>query len=104
VCWRCSIGLQSAQERHEISALLVREDESQKYLVVDDDIFERRRDPVVEVRRARGKSSQRGRLEAAEIIPEARDIAAPSVRQLPDFTRRTVSERIQRQVRCARFG
>jgi hypothetical protein len=48
--------LQCAEKRDEIRSLAVGEDEAEMVFVVDDDVFERLRDAVVEVWRARGES------------------------------------------------
>jgi hypothetical protein len=48
--------LQCAEKRDEVRSLGVGEDEAEMVFVVDDDVFERLRDAVVEVRRARSES------------------------------------------------
>src|SRR4051812_28447555 len=63
---RSAIELKGVQEGHQVGSFFVAEDEAQVSLVVVDHVLERRGDAVVEVRRVRGESPERRRLEFAE--------------------------------------
>ena len=89
------IELERAQEGHQVGSFFVGEDEAQVSLVVVDHVPERRGDAVVEVRRARGESPERRRLEFAEVAPEPGDVATACIGQLLDLARSPVPEGVQ---------
>ena len=69
-----------------------------------DHIFERRGDAVMEVRCTSGEGAYRRRLESAQIAPRSGDIPTTGVGELSDFTRQSVSERVEGQIRRADRG
>src|SRR5262245_7991696 len=92
-------SLQRPQERDEIRLLLVREPQTESHVVEVDRIEQRRRRPVVKVRRAPGEPTQHRPLESADVLPFPRDERTARVRHDLGFEWfRLVSQGVDRHI------
>src|SRR5512144_2107303 len=63
------VGLQRRQKGEQVRLLSVGETDREPLVVEADDVFQRGRRPVVEVRRPGGNPAEDGALEPADVLP-----------------------------------
>src|SRR5881409_379237 len=104
-CWRpCasrskpSAHLQHPQEGNQVRLLLTRQAKPEADIVEVDRVEERRGRAVVEVWGATGEPAQDGTLEAADVLPFARDERPTRVRHVLDVAGRLVAQPVSRHV------